>query len=376
MLSTSSAIIEGWIQLIMIGTEPWKMAASKTVTLKYLYYEYILYGAIIVILNLYTYVTVSLVPNFQSTLGTLVKVLTITDVLIGLVVLMDGIGMYAEWNPGLHTCNVMSFILSVSLGTAIILFGCISYDRFHAVVYPNTYATLVTNGCMLAGKCSLSCCVLFLPSLLGLGVSDSGSPQSCIQHWESTSTTSFVFLSMLVVASMLISAICYFHMLDICIKRVNTPKRHQKDIFSVEPSHWDIQTAKVFLGIISLFYMMWLPFMILSYIKLTSDIWRPTVLYSLFLKQGLFTCLLKFVIYVVWIPSFRKALLEPFWLITDNCDHLCTELTASLQAQNFGKMPLYSNHLVETNKCYTKYWLILINKVFMSFCKKNVINVA
>ena len=309
------------------------MAESQTGALEYLYFEYILYGFIILILNLYTYVTISLVRDFQGTLGTLVKTLSITDAIIGLVVLMDGIGMYAEWNPGLHTCNVMSFILNVALGTTITLFGCISYDRFYAVVYPDIYLISVTDnrGRKLAGSCFASCCVLFLPSLLGLGIGDFESPQSCIQHWENTSAISFVFLSLLIVASMLTSAICYFHMLDICIQRMSTPARYRKNTYPVEPSHWDMLTAKVFLGIISLFYLMWLPFMILSYINLTSDIWTPDVLQSLFLKQGLFMCFLKCFIYIIGIPHFRKGAIGTFWLIVNNCVYIFAEAFESFK---------------------------------------------
>ncbi len=232
--------------------------------------DYVIYGLLMVEANTYVLLTLIVLRGFQNPLGTIAKALTLTDIVIGLVFLIDGMGLSFEWNPSLSICNTMSFILNVAFGMNIVLFGCISYDRYTAIVHPEIYSKCTTKKGVHMTIASLLCvcCIIFLPSLYGWGVDKSSLSRSCIANWQNFSSNSFFFISCLIVINLLISSFCYFKMLESYMEYFDISEHKKPNKYTMtDPSKWDAQTAKVYLGIIILYYMIWLPYMILTFIK-------------------------------------------------------------------------------------------------------------
>ena len=355
---------------------------------KYEETEYIIYGLLIVVLNISLYTNVSLLQDFRNALGTLTKFLAFVDILIGAVFLTDGIMMKVHFSPDVGICLILSYVLNLSFGITTTLFGCISYDRYSAIMHPDRYATTQPRAYASAWFVCILNGALFLPSLLGWGVdmdmdkSKAASPQppcSCITHWAEYSAMSFFFLSTLMVANMFISAVCYFHILDTCIRlyhesldkhtatyysnnstelaRRSSMKndderpsldKHRSTYYnsnnSTEPAWaWrpimkndkERLTAKVFLGIITLSYTMWMPFMLLTYINLTMDLWIPPSIYSLFLRFGLATSIMKFAIYLIFLPSFRHGLIGLCCLLGGKCVDFIVDALESYETDNW-----------------------------------------
>ena len=287
--------------------------------------HYLIYGLTIILLNVFTYATISLVRDFRNALSTLMKCLALVDIVIGAVFFADGImvALHASPDPGL--CNALSYVLNVSFGITTTLFGCISYDRYSAISHPDKYPVTKRNTYTSAWIVCLVNTALFLPSLLGWSVNNPTPSRSCIAHWQEHSSASFALLSTIMVVNMFVSAICYFQILDACMRQYH-------DYLKSAPCYYGLSTtypilvndhekliAKTFLGVITLFYVLWMPFMIVTYINLATDLKIPPSLDSAFIRIGLFTGIVKFVIYVVFLPLFRRGFLGVCCLLGSNC---------------------------------------------------------
>ena len=267
----------------------------------------------IVWVNCLVYMTIYRLSDFHNALGTLIKTLTVADIIFGLCCLTDSSRVLLHQPSNIRTCSLISYGLNMSLAITIVMMTCISWDRFYARTYTTYYQKVMTScKARLVVWISLLCCAIcFAPSLLGVKV-DSNPPQSCISYWHDYSVISFFFILLLMMSNLLITTICCFFTLK-SVKQGLPNRRH------TTYGKFDKRTGKVFLGVTVVFYLMWLPFMVITFILVFTEAWVSLTLINFCFNLGLCTSIVKLGIYLRWLPPFRNGFVDSCSVVACKC---------------------------------------------------------
>ncbi|KAG8447871.1 hypothetical protein GDO86_015109 [Hymenochirus boettgeri] len=203
-----------------------------------------------------------------------IQTMAYADLLVGVSCLVPSFSLlhYPAILPEYLVCRMFGYVVSVLKSVSMTSLACISIDRYIAITKPLTYNTLVT-------ACRLRFCILllwvyscavFLPSFLGWGKPGYHGDvfESCANLWHTSPYfTSFIVI-MLYAPAAIIVCFTYFNIFRIC-------QQHTKEInerrvrFSTsdtesnqgQPSP-DKRYASVLFRITSVFYILWLPYII------------------------------------------------------------------------------------------------------------------
>ncbi|XP_033105183.1 probable G-protein coupled receptor 21 [Anneissia japonica] len=279
-------------------------------------------------------------PSLRNPTSVFITSLAIADLGVGISCLFSIQAVFAEkWSFSFGFCKAVGFSLAVVVGVSIMTLGCISIDRYIAVTKPLRYYTIVTK--KRARLASLGVWILsfiiFIPSLFGWGSYEfSKETYECRLHWSQDVGFSFYVISILVIPNLLISTFCYYHIYKACQQQVKKLQKVEK--FSTDNATSDSlesdtsrknherTVAKIFLIIVSAFYITWLPFIIIRIIEGTSNVEIKPIISFLTAWMGIFNSFLNCLIYSITHKSFQAGLKSLLRSMKTECQYHCGKL--------------------------------------------------
>ena len=264
--------------------------------------------------------------EFQTSIGIMMKSLACADVLFLLVCNLEMFRALLDLTLDAQTYNILSFIVNLSHCVTVVTFGYISVDRFFAVLYPKEYLTVMTNY-------KANCCVWI--SYIGSGLAlipsirdwdpNWAPPRNCLLQWQNYSSSGFMVLLVLSVTSLFVTVVCMFCILQ-AIEQGELGDKHLKkvrDDVKVRIRQ-DKRITKVLLAACILFYMMWLPFFLLTFVRTFTEMSTSSDRNNTLLNLGIAYPLIKFTLCLCFLPAFREGILESFLRVVHKCcDCLC-----------------------------------------------------
>lgn len=274
-------------------------------------------STLIIYINFLAYIALNHAQDLPPIILTLMKSLTLADLIFGLACQLDTWRLMLNLGPTIKTCCVLSYAINISLSVVIVILGYISYERFYAILCSKSYTNVITERKvrLFIWFSYVGSGILFIPSLFGWEVYGD-SPHSCLKHWELYSSSSFLFILVLMVGSVFVSAVSYFCIAQASMSESETNKPTLSSLIDFD---LEKKRAKLFLGIELLFYIMWLPFMTMTFVRLFTNVRSSDQTYSAWFNVGLGTALIKFFIYIVWLPSFRKTFSDTCYMVGLKC---------------------------------------------------------
>ncbi|XP_073493855.1 probable G-protein coupled receptor 21 [Phyllobates terribilis] len=203
-----------------------------------------------------------------------IQTMAYADLLVGVSCLVPSFTLLHRTDllPEQLVCKMFGYVVSVLKSVSMTSLACISIDRYIAITKPLTYNTLVT-ACRLR-FCILLLwiysCAIFLPSFLGWGKPGYHGDvfQTCAYSWHTNPYfTSFIVVMLYAPAA---TTVCftYFNIFRICqqhTKEINE-RRVRFSTSDAEPSQGqpspEKRYATVLFRITSVFYILWLPYII------------------------------------------------------------------------------------------------------------------
>ncbi|XP_071499768.1 G-protein coupled receptor 52-like [Diadema antillarum] len=218
-----------------------------------------------------------------------------------------------EWPYGNISCAMVGYVLAVAVGVSIIGLACLSIDRYIAIKKPLRYCTILTKTkarIIVIAVWAISAGI-FMPSLFGWGTFHyNDHSYECSLHWEENVAFSFFIISVLVVPALVTSTFCYAHILKVCFDQTQQIERSEmmfKSAHHCEGSRgkYERLLAKIFLIIISAFYVTWLPFVVTKTLRGIMNINIPPGAVFFFSWLGIVNSFLNCVVYSIGHRSFR-----------------------------------------------------------------------
>ncbi|KAM5147936.1 G-protein coupled receptor 52 [Mantella aurantiaca] len=214
-----------------------------------------------------------------------IQTMAYADLLVGVSCLVPTLSLL-HYSTGVHeslTCQVFGYIISVLKSVSMACLAFISVDRYLAITKPLSYNQLVTP-CRLRLCIVLIwiySCLIFLPSFFGWGKPGYHGDifEWCAIAWHTSAYFTGFIVCLLYAPAALVICFTYFHIFRICRqhtkeisdRRARFPSHEAESTGEAGPGHSpDRRYAMVLFRITSVFYMLWLPYII--YFLLES--WR------------------------------------------------------------------------------------------------------
>ncbi|XP_077354259.1 putative G-protein coupled receptor 21 [Festucalex cinctus] len=291
----------------------------------------------------------------QHTTSAFIQTMAYADLLVGVSCLFPSLSLLHHLqglDPKL-TCQVFGYMVSVLKSVSMASLACVSVDRYIAITQPLTYAALVT-------PCRVRCCIVliwlysalvFLPSFLGWGKPGYHGDvvEWCAVKWRTQPAfTTFIVVLLYAPATLTVCftyanifKICRQHTREISERRARyRPQPHQdpgltsgsllKDNGELDqrhspgllkpqkhhhqPSHYqpsstypDKRYAMVLFRITSVFYILWLPYILYFLLESGGIYHHPAASFLttwLAISNSFCNCL----IYSLSNSAFRKGL--------------------------------------------------------------------
>ena len=271
--------------------------------------------------------------SLKNTTSVFIKSLACADLGVGINCLFSVHSWFANgWPYGLVLCKIVGYLMAMTVGVSILSLAGVSIDRYIAIIKPLQYQTILTKrrARIYVLTIWLLSAMLFLPSLFGWGNNNyyyNSATYDCTMHWEENVTFSFYLISIVVLPALATSAFCYFWILRVCI--IQERKTRQYELAFQHPNHdmskrrHDRLLAKMFLIVISAFYVTWIPFVVVRIIKGTSDIYLSPVLMFFTGWLGMLNSFLNCFIYSICHRTFRKGCKSLALRIWNKCVSPC-----------------------------------------------------
>ncbi|XP_071029103.1 probable G-protein coupled receptor 21 [Oncorhynchus clarkii lewisi] len=261
----------------------------------------------------------------HHTTSAFIQTMAYADLLVGVSCLIPSLSLLHHLK-GLDeelTCKVFGYMVSVLKSVSMASLACVSVDRYMAITRPLSYATLAT-------PCRIRACILliwvysalvFLPSFFGWGKPGYHGDvvEWCAVEWETRPLfTSFIVALLYAPAAMTVCftyvnifRICRQHTREISERRTRFGPQEGSLGQDGQPQHapacTDKRYAMVLFRITSVFYLLWLPY-ILYFLLESADIYsHPAASFIttwLAISNSFFNCL----IYSLSNSAFRKGL--------------------------------------------------------------------
>lgn len=211
-----------------------------------------------------------------------IQTMAYADLLVGLSCLVPALSLL-HYPAGVQepiTCQIFSYVISVLKSVSMACLACISVDRYLAITKPLSYNQLVTP-CRLRGCITLIwiySSLIFLPSFFGWGKPGYHGDifEWCAHSWPTSALFTGFVVCLLYAPAALVVCFTYYHIFRICQqhnreiseRRARFPSQEMEagDGGSGSGHHGghgpDRRYAMVLFRITSVFYMLWLPYII------------------------------------------------------------------------------------------------------------------
>ncbi|XP_073456812.1 probable G-protein coupled receptor 21 [Aquarana catesbeiana] len=203
-----------------------------------------------------------------------IQTMAYADLLVGVSCLVPSFSLlhHSALLPEQIVCKMFGYVVSVLKSVSMMSLACISIDRYIAITKPLTYNTLVT-ACRLR-FCILLLwvysCAIFLPAFLGWGKPGYHGDvfQWCAVFWPTDPYFTLFIVVMLYAPAATTVCFTYFNIFRICqqhTKEINERRVRfstaETDSAQGQPSP-EKRYATVLFRITSVFYILWLPYII------------------------------------------------------------------------------------------------------------------
>lgn len=203
-----------------------------------------------------------------------IQTMAYADLLVGVSCLVPSFSLLHYSLPvgEALTCQVFGFVVSVLKSVSMTSLACISIDRYIAITKPLTYNTLVTPWrlrlCIFL--IWLYSTLVFLPSFLHWGKPGYHGDvfQWCAETWHTDAYFTLFIVMMLYAPAALIVCFTYFNIFRICQQHTKEISDRQARFSSQSGETGEVQAcpdkryAMVLFRITSVFYILWLPYII------------------------------------------------------------------------------------------------------------------
>lgn len=268
----------------------------------------------------------------QHTTSAFIQTMAYADLLVGVSCLFPSLSLLHRLQ-GLEprlTCQVFGYMVSVLKSVSMVSLACVSVDRYIAITRPLTYASLVT-------PCRVRCCILliwlysalvFLPTFLGWGKPGYHGDvvEWCALEWRtSPAFTTFIVALLYAPASFTICftyanifKICRQHTREISQRQARyrpqqlqagaaAPMQETAHLHYPQHACPDKRYATVLFRITSVFYILWLPYILYFLLESGGIYHHPAASFLttwLAISNSFCNCL----IYSLSNSAFRKGL--------------------------------------------------------------------
>uniref|UniRef100_A0A673ABX5 G protein-coupled receptor 21 n=1 Tax=Sphaeramia orbicularis TaxID=375764 RepID=A0A673ABX5_9TELE len=245
----------------------------------------------------------------HHTTSAFIQTMAYADLLVGVSCLFPSMSLLHHLqglDPKL-TCQVFGYMVSVLKSVSMASLACVSVDRYIAITRPLTYASLVT-------PCRVRCCIIliwlysalvFLPSFLGWGKPGYHGDvvEWCAVEWRTRPVFTTFIVALLYAPAALTVCFTYANIFKICRQHTREiSERHQPS--STYP---DKRYAMVLFRITSVFYILWLPYILYFLLESGGIYHHPAASFLttwLAISNSFCNCL----IYSLSNSAFRKGL--------------------------------------------------------------------
>ncbi|XP_034564921.1 probable G-protein coupled receptor 21 [Notolabrus celidotus] len=289
----------------------------------------------------------------QHTTSAFIQTMAYADLLVGVSCLIPSMSLLnhlEDLDPKL-TCQVFGYMVSVLKSVSMVSLACVSVDRYVAITRPLTYASLVT-------PCRVRFCIVliwlysalvFLPSFLGWGKPGYHGDvvEWCAVEWRTRPAFTTFIVALLYAPAALTVCFTYANIFKICrqhtreiserharyrpqqlqgqgltagtvvkdnnpkekgqLPHLSHPQKSQQQYQQPPSAYPDKRYAMVLFRITSVFYILWLPY-ILYFLLESAEIYQnPTASFLttwLAISNSFCNCL----IYSLSNSAFRKGL--------------------------------------------------------------------
>uniref|UniRef100_A0A3B4BJJ8 G-protein coupled receptors family 1 profile domain-containing protein n=1 Tax=Periophthalmus magnuspinnatus TaxID=409849 RepID=A0A3B4BJJ8_9GOBI len=208
------------------------------------------------------------------------------------------------------TCQVFGYLVSVLKSVSMASLACVSVDRYIAITQPLTYSSLVS-------PFRMRCCIvliwlysalIFLPSFLGWGKPGYHGDvvEWCAVKWKTSPAFTSFIVALLYAPATLTVCFTYANIFKIC-------QQHTREISERHPQYQqpanypDKRYARVLFRITSVFYILWLPYILYFLLESAGIYHHPAASFLttwLAISNSFCNCL----IYSLSNSAFRKGL--------------------------------------------------------------------
>ncbi|XP_068561926.1 probable G-protein coupled receptor 21 [Cebidichthys violaceus] len=289
----------------------------------------------------------------QHTTSAFIQTMAYADLLVGVSCLFPSLSLLHHLqglDPKL-TCQVFGYMVSVLKSVSMVSLACVSVDRYVAITRPLTYASLVT-------PCRVRCCIVliwlysalvFLPSFLGWGKPGYHGDvvEWCAVEWRTSPAFTTFIVALLYAPAALTVCFTYGNIFKICrqhtreiserharygpqppqgpgptvgltvkdssaveqgqLSHLSQPQKSQAQYQQPTSSYPDKRYAMVLFRITSVFYILWLPYIVYFLLESGGIYHHPAVSFLttwLAISNSFCNCL----IYSLSNAAFRKGL--------------------------------------------------------------------
>uniref|UniRef100_A0A8C2ZY73 G protein-coupled receptor 21 n=1 Tax=Cyclopterus lumpus TaxID=8103 RepID=A0A8C2ZY73_CYCLU len=260
----------------------------------------------------------------QHTTSAFIQTMAYADLLVGVSCLFPSLSLLHHLQ-GLDpkiSCQVFGYMVSVLKSVSMVSLACVSVDRYIAITRPLTYASLVT-------PCRVRCCIVliwlysalvFLPSFLGWGKPGYHGDvvEWCAVEWRTRPAFTTFIVALLYAPAALTVCFTYVHIFKICrqhtreiserhARQLSQPHKSQPQYQQPTSTYPDKRYAMVLFRITSVFYILWLPYILYFLLESGGIYHHPAASFLttwLAISNSFCNCL----IYSLSNSAFRKGL--------------------------------------------------------------------
>uniref|UniRef100_A0A3B4YBP7 G protein-coupled receptor 21 n=1 Tax=Seriola lalandi dorsalis TaxID=1841481 RepID=A0A3B4YBP7_SERLL len=263
----------------------------------------------------------------QHTTSAFIQTMAYADLLVGVSCLFPSLSLLHHLqglDPKL-TCQVFGYMVSVLKSVSMASLACVSVDRYIAITRPLTYASLVT-------PCRVRCCIVliwlysalvFLPAFLGWGKPGYHGDvvEWCAVEWRTSPAFTTFIVALLYAPAALTVCFTYANIFKICrqhtkeiserqlphLSQPQKPQHHEPQYQQPTSTYPDKRYAMVLFRITSVFYILWLPYILYFLLESGGIYHHPAASFLttwLAISNSFCNCL----IYSLSNSAFRKGL--------------------------------------------------------------------
>ncbi|NWR64609.1 GPR21 protein, partial [Bucorvus abyssinicus] len=258
-----------------------------------------------------------------------IQTMAYADLLVGVSCLVPSLSLlhYPIVLSESLVCQIFGYVVSVLKSVSMASLACISIDRYIAITKPLTYNTLVTPWrlriCILI--IWLYSCLVFLPSFRWGKPGYHGDVfQWCANSWNTDPYFTLFIVVMLYAPAAFIVCFTYFNIFRICQQHTKEINERRVRFSSQDGEAGEAQPcpdkryAMVLFRITSVFYILWLPYIIYFLLE-SSNVYSNRVASFLTTWLAISNSFCNCVIYSLSNSVFQKGLKRLSGAICASC---------------------------------------------------------